>query len=165
MASGVTVIFYTYRGHPNLINKNLSNGYSTTAELYDNTNILNPELKLSWSNSYATSYDMFYIAEFKRYYFIKDIIAEPGGAVRVKGSIDVLYTYANSIGNSTALITREYDTPGHSLTYIKDGQYPLHANRDIQIYELYGNNPFNLTTANDLTYNFVLNVMGRSQAT
>lgn len=161
----VHVTFYTYGGQPNLIHKNLQNGYSTTAELYDNTNILNPELKLAWSNNYATGYDMFYISEFKRYYFIKDIIAEPGGGARIKGSIDVLYTYANSISNSLVLITREYDTSGHSLTYVKDSQYPLHANRDIQIYELYGDNPFNLTTANDLTYNFVLNVMGRSQAT
>lgn len=105
---------------------------------------------------------MFYISEFKRYYFVKDIVAEPGGAARVKGSIDVLYTYANSITNSKVLITREYATPGKDLTYVKDSQYPLHANRDIQIYELYGDNPFNLTGANDSTYNFVLNVMGRT---
>lgn len=161
----VHIVLYTYGGPPSLIHKNLSNGYSTTAELYDNTDILNPELKLAWDNNYATGYDMFYIQEFNRYYFIKDIVAEPGGAARIKGSIDVLYTYANSISNSLVLITREYDTSGHSLTYVKDSQYPLHANRDIQIYELYGDNPFNLTTANDLTYNFVLNVMGKSQAT
>lgn len=104
----VHITFYHTSADRNVINKQISSVLSTTAELYDNTNILKPELKLAWDNIYATEANYFYIQEFNRYYFLDDIVAEPGGAARVKGEIDVLYTYRQSIGHDQIVITRAY---------------------------------------------------------
>ena len=162
----VNVTFYKTFDQRNVINKTLLNAYTTTAELYDNTDIFNPELKLAWSNSYATAYNFFYIQEFNRYYFLDDVVAEPGGAARVKGSIDVLHSYRNSINYDYITITRAYNSKPTDATqgptYIKDSKLPINSERDIEVYEFSGTNPFNLSTAGANSMNFVLNVMGRT---
>lgn len=161
----VNVTFYKTFDQRNVINKTLLNAYTTTAELYDNTDIFNPELKLAWSNSYATAYNFFYIQEFNRYYFLDDVVAEPGGAARVKGSVDVLYSYRNSLNYDKITITRAYNsisTGGAKPTYIVDSKLPVIAQRDIEIYEFEGQTPFNLSTAGNDSWNFVLNIMGRT---
>lgn len=159
----VHVTFYTMTDKPNVINKTLGNGFATTAELYEDTNITNPELKMAWNSNYATTYNYFYIEEFKRYYFITDMIAETGGAARIKGSIDVLYTYRETLNLTEVLITRQYATPNYRPTYVKDSQFPVHPNRETKTYPLYDQQVvFNLANATPTSRNFVLNVMGRT---
>lgn len=159
----VHVTFYTTVSKPNVIVKSLTQQLVTTAELYDDTNIINPELKLAWSDNYATTYNYFYIQEFKRYYFIADIIAQPGGAVKLRGQLDVLYTYRETLGYTEVLVTRQYATPKYQPTYIKDPQFPVHPNRETHTYPLYESQvTFNLGTALPTNKNFVLNIMGRT---
>lgn len=171
----VHVTFYSTYSNRNVIHKFLDPVITTTADLYDNTNVLNPELKLVWDNSYVSSANYFYIQEFNRYYFLEDIVAEPGGAARVKGSVDVLYTYKESIGYDHIVITRAFnskpwaDTDPSKLfsnttgpTYLKDNKLPLKPNRDIKVYDLKVDpNPFSLDTVSNAPY-FVLNVMGKT---
>lgn len=160
----VHVTFYKTFDQRNVINKTLLNAYATTAELYDNTDIFNPELKLAWSNSYATDYNFFYIQEFNRYYFLDDVIAEPGGAARVKGSVDVLYTYKTSLGYDKITITRAYNsisTGGTRPTYIKDSKLPIKSQREIEVKEFQQETLFNLNSADNNSWNFVINVMGK----
>ena len=171
----VHVTFYNTYSNRNVINKALTSQITTTAELYDNTNVLNPELKMAWDNKYVTTANYFYIQEFNRYYFLEDVVAEPGGAARVKGSIDVLYTYKNSIGQDRIVVTRaKYSKPGKAdisglfdvgsgPTYIKDSQLPVKPNRDIRVYEFTQGTPYLLDDPyfEDSGYFFVLNVMGR----
>jgi hypothetical protein len=171
----VHITFYVTTADRRWILKPLANGIQTTAELYDNTDIFTPELKLAWNNDYASRINYFYIEEFKRYYFLEDVVAEPGGAARVKGSLDVLYTYHNSIMMDDITITRAFNskidapadvsglfTNSQGPTYIKDSKLPLNPQREIEVYEFSGNNPFNLNTAEATSMNFVLNVMGRT---
>lgn len=176
----VHVTFYYTADQRNVIYKTLTSQLTTTAELYENTDIFNPGLLLAWNNNYATTYNYFYIQEFNRYYFLDDVVAEPGGAARVKGSIDVLYTYRTSIGLDTIDITRAYlskpynDGPGSGdpydlsasqigPTYVKDPQLPVHPHREIKTYPLYNQQVvFNLANASPTSRNFVLNVMGRT---
>lgn len=171
----VNITFYSISEDRRTIYKTLGTPIiTTTAELYDSSNILNPELKLAWDNKYASSANYFYIQQFNRYYFIEDVIAEPGGAARIKGSIDVLYTYHESLEVQDIVITRAYESrskiptrsdffnSGTGPTYVKDPQYPLLPNREIRTYEFKQITPFNLTTATNSSPNFVLNIMGRS---
>lgn len=161
----VHVTFYKTFSQRNVINKYLQTPYATTAELYDNTDIFNPELKLAWNNSYTTTYNYFYIQEFNRYYFLDDVVAEPGGAARVKGSVDVLYTYKESIGYDFITITRAYNSgvPEGGPTYIKDSQLPVQPRRLIKTYPLYEQSVvFNIDSATPTSRNFVINVMGRT---
>lgn len=176
----VHVTFYYTADQRNVIYKTLTSQLTTTAELYENTDIFNPGLLLAWNNNYATTYNYFYIQEFNRYYFLDDVVAEPGGAARVKGSIDVLYTYRTSIGLDTIDITRAYlskpwnqfqegadpfDISSSAIgpTYVKDPQLPVHPHREIKTYPLYNQQVvFNLANASPTSRNFVLNVMGRT---
>lgn len=171
----VHVTFYWTADPRNTINKHIEPELTTTAELYDNTDIFNPELLLAWNNNYATTYNYFYIQEFNRYYFLDDVVAEPGGAARVKGSIDVLYTYKTSIGQNRIVITRAYysrpDDPvdpsglfqlgGTGPTYVKDSKLPLKPNRSIHPFEF---DYESLLDTDNGNYNFVLNVMGRTSS-
>lgn len=171
----VHVTFYVTTADRRWILKPLANGIQTTAELYDNTDIFTPELKLAWNNDYASRINYFYIEEFKRYYFLEDIVAEPGGAARVKGSLDVLYTYHNSIMMDDITITRAFNskidaptdisglfTNSQGPTYIKDSKLPLMPQRLISVKEFNADNLFNLEVADLSSKNFVLNVMGRT---
>ena len=164
----VHITFYNTYSNRNVINKTMEPVLSTTAQLYDETNLFSPELLLAWNNTYVNSANYFYIQEFNRYYFLEDVVAEPGGAARIKGNIDVLYTYKNSIKMDEIVITRAYYADkqpniGYSprSTYIKDSKLPVKPQRDIEVQEFTGNNIFNLNSATSSSWNFVLNIMGR----
>ena len=181
----VNVTFYNCHGDRRFLNKYLNQVSVTTAELYDNTDIFTPELKVAWDNNYATTINYFYISDFKRYYFIEDVIAEPGGAARIKGSIDVLMTYNNSIKQDDIIITRamnsgaqapNLDAGGTSWnpipipfegeqgpTYVKDNSLPLRPDRDFQILQFSQESPFVIGDSQHTSDKFfVLNVMGRN---
>lgn len=174
----IHVTFYYTADQRNVIYKSLTSQLTTTAELYENTDIFNPGLLLAWNDNYATTYNYFYIQEFNRYYFLDNVVAEPGGAARVKGSIDVLYTYRTSIGLDTIDITRAYLSKPYNTstgdpwdigssqigpTYVKDPQLPVHPHREIKTYPLYNQQVvFNIDSATPTSRNFVLNVMGRT---
>ena len=146
----------------NIIKKTVFNQANYTAELYDDTSLLKPTLLMSWSNHYTSTFNYVYIEQFNRYYFIDDVIAQPGGAALLKCSIDVLYTYKNSILNSNIILTRTYSTEKHQPTYVKDNQFPLETNRKTEVYEFEGSTPF--TTGNPTAGGryYVLNIMGRT---
>ena len=164
----VHVIFYNTKAMRNVINKTITPVLTTTAELYDNTNFLNPELKLAWNNTYISSANFFYIQEFNRFYFIDDVIAEPGGAARIKGSVDVLYTYKGSISNDQIVITRAYNSKPYESspnntgpTYVKDSKLPIKPEREIKVYTFNPDtNPFTLDKDSQ-GYYYVLNVIGK----
>lgn len=172
----VDVIFYYTNAQKNVLNKSIGPALlTTTAELYDNTNIFNPELKLAWSSNYATHYNYFYIPQFERYYFLDDVVAEPGGAARVKGSVDVLYTYKGSLALDYVIVTRAYKSMGGDPTsytnpfgaltgptYIKDSKFPLRPERNLEVYEFSGSTVFNIGSATEYSNNFVLNLMGKT---
>ncbi len=129
----VTVSFYNNGHERTCIEKGIIEqgaAIVTTAELYDNTDVLKPELKVAWRNEFITLVNYVYIAEFNRFYFIDDVVAEPGGAARLKCSIDVMYTYRNSIKATTIFLTRAAQPNlATAETYIKDSQYPLYLDK------------------------------------
>ena len=77
-------------------------GLTVQAVLKDNTSIIRPEVEVVEN---VTAYNYAYIPSFSRYYFVQDVIWEKG-VWRVVLSEDVLATYKNVIGNTTAYILR-----------------------------------------------------------
>jgi hypothetical protein len=69
--------------------------------------VTNPILNLNLSSADALGYNYMYIPEFKRYYFIDDIVYTGGIFIwDVYAHVDVLATYYNDITSSTQYIAR-----------------------------------------------------------
>lgn len=117
--------------------------------------ITNPTIILHYING-IFDYNYCYLSEFNRYYFIDEIEVLTGGRVSIKCSIDVLETYQTQIKLLNAILLRgEIGQP----TEITDNLLPLAKNKTVNVYEFTGGD-FNINTATNANYNFVLNIMG-----
>lgn len=152
----MTLIFYTTTDPPNKINKTLVTVATVTnVMLKDNVSILSPVFIMNY-NAALLSANFVYCETFGRYYFIEDITAISGGRLSIACKVDTLYTYRVSIGNVPAIATRS-ETAGH--TEITDNKLPIAKNKEVKLYEFTGGD-FNIDTAANTDYNFVLNIMG-----
>ena len=158
---GVNVTFYNSAEDKRVLNKTLTGGYATVAELYNKTSILNPVLRLDYNAAY-TQYNYMYIADFGRFYFIDSITTDSGGAVIVSGSVDVLNTYKSQIGALPAIVvrySRKNQDGSNRSTWIEDPRLPIQTGRAIKAI-LFENSDLNIDTASMTSNNFVLNVAG-----
>lgn len=87
--------FYNYDGHPDKINKELSNGVIIEGTIRDSVNILNPTITLRLKNT--PDFNYCYITDLDRYYFINNVTFIRGEVYECNLEIDVLKTYADEI--------------------------------------------------------------------
>ena len=75
-----------------------------------------------------------YIDEFKRWYFINDIISVRNKIWEIHAHIDVLYTWRAEIGNMECIIdkTENYDDAN---LYFDDGSYVLDSRTNVHLKE------------------------------
>lgn len=162
---GVSVTFYNCSDDNRTINKNLVTGATISAELYDPTSVIRPFLRVDYNANYL-NYNYMYIADFNRYYFIKNITTDSGGALIIEGTVDVLMSYRTQINNLNAIAVRlpNKDQPGSwRSSYIPDSKLPMNMGRSVKCIEFEGTD-FNIDTAGVGSYNFVLNVAGGGSA-
>lgn len=80
-------------------------GQSYECLLLDNTSIINPTFKIRFDNpSELFEYNYCYVPEFKRYYFITDIISENSVVFYVVCECDVLATFRDDILATKAFV-------------------------------------------------------------
>lgn len=106
----MNVIFYTFNKRRNSTKQPLS-GTTVTCVLKSPTSVHDPVLELAGAPNVA--YDYAYIADFGRYYFVKDIVSEANGLSSYYLTEDVLATHKTEIGNTRAFIlyaSTGYDT-------------------------------------------------------
>lgn len=101
MALSVTLYNFTKRLNSTKIPPS-EGGFTVQAVLKDSTSVIRPEIEVVEN---VSGYNYAYIPDFTRYYFIEDVIWE-NGVWRVVMSVDVLASYKNYIGNTTAYILR-----------------------------------------------------------
>lgn len=111
----VTIEFYTYTGHADTVNKQLSDGFSVSGLLRDSFDILNPILNVRSKTNITANYC--YIPLFGRYYFIDGVQIESNDKYEIRLSVDVLKTYETEILNATGTVTE------------RDGANPYTSNR------------------------------------
>lgn len=87
--------FYNYDGHPDKINKNLSNDVVIEGTIRDAINILHPIITLRLNT--RPDYNYCYIPDLNRYYFVNNVTFIRGEVYECSLEIDVLKTYANEI--------------------------------------------------------------------
>lgn len=111
----VTIEFFTYTGHADTVNKQLSDGFSVSGVLRESFDILNPILNVRSQTNITANYC--YIPLLGRYYFIDGVQIESNNKYEIRLSVDVLKTYETEILNATGTVTE------------RDGANPYTSNR------------------------------------
>lgn len=151
----MTITLYRTADADNVLHKTLTPIKNITGAICkDNISILNPVFILAYDSNIALA-NYLYCAEFSRYYAITDITLMTGGRVQISAHVDVLQTYGAALVQLSALMTRAETEPSE----IVDNFLPLKRNKITKVYEFSGGD-FNIDTATNTDYNFVLNIMG-----
>ena len=99
----MTIFLYKTQDENNKLNKNLTQIATLTGTLRSECSIINPVLDIQ-SDFIQGNY--IYINEFKRYYFIDEIISLKNGYWEVHCSVDVLMSYKNNILQLKGVVSR-----------------------------------------------------------
>lgn len=100
------IILYVTTSEPNRVKKTLNNANTLQGTLKTETSIMNPVIDIAGTNT-ILSYNYCYIPDFKRYYFITDIVVVRNGLFRLSLSVDVLQTYWNELQNLKVIVARQ----------------------------------------------------------
>lgn len=157
----LNITFYSNANDNRVVNKVLTPTFTSVAELYDNSSIHEPQIKLAWNEALSQSNYM-YIDKFHRYYYIKDVVALTGGAMLIRGKVDPLMSFKESIYQIPGVLKRS-ERKGfqgrNKGTYVRDPKLPIYPKKNFKVVE-FSNSVFNIDVATHSSFNFVLNVAG-----
>lgn len=143
---------------PRTINKTFTPSVSLRSiEVKDNCSIEKPIFILDYDSSY-TSCNYLYCSDYKRYYYINDIVLAPGGKAEIICTSDPLMSFKDQINALTCYVSRISDSKQRAA-YVQDGQFVAESLTSCSNI-VFDKNPFNLSAANQK--NFVLTVIGGS---
>mgnify|MGYP006908867257 CR=1 FL=1 len=108
----------------NKVVKTYTEDQTIEATIIDGCSILKPEFTLELNSMPTSNYA--YIADFNRYYFIDNPIAECPGVYTLKMSVDVLMSFANGIKALTGVISRQENSNAYNL-YLEDDAFKAYA--------------------------------------
>ena len=97
------IVFYNTSSERNAINKVLQGGLTLHGTFRDECPISDPQFIIE-SDTNFTQYNYVYIAEFKRYYYITEVVSVRTNIWRISLHVDVLMSFKNSILTSKILI-------------------------------------------------------------
>jgi hypothetical protein len=158
------IITYKTNDLPNKIQKTLSqqgiiNGkYIISCKF----NSLSCEVILNYPNFISNFAQVNYMSisfnsnEVTRYYFIESFELMSAERIKLNLALDVLMTYQSQILNLECLISRQENIKPN---FVRDDLLPLKNEKTMKIIE-FSDNEFNLNSADENSYNFILNVSG-----
>ena len=133
---------------------------AVTCTIKEPCELSNPVFIVAFDNS-AFNANYCYCANFGRYYYINERVLITGGRIELHCHVDVLQTYNTNIAALTVTVTRQQHK---GINHVPDSLLPLSPAKQTYVAAL-GGNVFNLTGANSLSFNFVLNVAGGAGGT
>ena len=96
------IILGTIADEKNKLNKTFNNQISYSGTLREETSVINPSIMIEALN--LSEYNYMYIPEFKRYYFISDIVSIRNGIWRVSGKVDALMSFRSGINQCKVVL-------------------------------------------------------------
>lgn len=136
------------------IQKTVTNAVEYNCEILDTMNSFTPRIRL-FCTSETFNANMVYIPFFDRFYHIISADVESAETIILQCEFDI-FTYSTALLSSEFLVTRNENI---GSTYIPDTMLPLKGNKEMKVIEFTGGD-FNLDSATENSYNFVLNVAG-----
>ena len=123
----------------NKINKTLKNELVLTGTLRETTSIIKPSITIEISN--PTVYNYVYIPQFKRYYYINNIISQRNNIWTLELNVDVLMSYQSGILSLKANVARQENDFNE---WYADEKILTTSKRRVHIYDC-GTTPFSTT--------------------
>lgn len=120
----MTINLAHYDGEKNKIQKDISFSVSIPGTLREGSDVVNPSIMVESSVDAICGFNYAFIPEFQRYYFIQNFTAFRNNLTIITMTVDVLYTYKESILNSPAIICRSSRT-GDGIFSLPDERYPV----------------------------------------
>lgn len=99
-----------------VVPKSKQEKFDLSGDLIEETDIINPSIRIYKRDDYITKCNYAYITEFGRYYYIDNIIIENNEIIRLDLSIDTLETYWENIKKIDMHITRSENEYNMYLT-------------------------------------------------
>lgn len=128
-----SIIFQTSNSDKRMLDKNITDNFTLTGTLRNETSILNPVILVECSLGDISTCNYMTIESFGgRKYFINDIKSIRNGLVEVYGHVDVLSTYADAIRKNSGITFRQ---EGDWNLYLDDGSFKVYQNPRIQTLE------------------------------
>lgn len=115
-------------------------------------NVLKPTIIINYNASYLAA-NYAYLSDFNRYYFVGSPSVETGKQITFYLSVDVLYSWAEDIRRSPAIVIRS-ESIGKP-TYIPDQRLPIAPSEQVITSALFDKKAFGVA---NYGYNYVLTV-------
>lgn len=96
------VYLYSYSGNTNVINKQLPQENVMSGVLRERNNVLSPSIIIRVPTTEQFAYNYCYVPEFKRFYFIDEIVYVSAEKIEMRLKVDVLKSYEREIMEATA---------------------------------------------------------------
>lgn len=146
------ITFYKNESNSNFVNKKLTLNHTMQGTLRDGTSLIDPILLVEANapGFQANGYNYVYVPDFKRYYYITNIVSTYYKLWEIHCHVDVLMSFKEDILNQVAIVSRQENTFN---LYLDDGTFMTYQNPKIQTKLFSNDSPFE-------TQEFVLIVAG-----
>lgn len=110
----------------------ITNRFAMNGTLRRESSVIDPIITVEKTNPAANLYNYMYIDDFKRWYFINDIISVRNNLWEIHGHVDVLYTWRGDIKDMECIIDKSEEFTNANM-YYDDGSFVLDSRNNIEI--------------------------------
>lgn len=140
----MTITLMNNTSSPNTVSKTTTTVDTITGTLRSPSSIMDPVIQIQRASPVEFNY--FYISEFNRYYYLKDVVVGTSGLITISGHVDVLKSFDSQIRASSGIAVRQ---EFNWNLYLDDGTYKAQQNPNFKIKKW----PYEF---NDFSYIFTL---------
>lgn len=108
------------------INKDISIIDDVSATIKGALSVENPVLILQYKSDIQPNVNYVYIQEYKRYYFVTDIINLTGGRYEIHCKVDVLTSFKYDILNLSCIVDKQSSKDNANM-YLDDGSFVVQS--------------------------------------
>lgn len=145
------IVFYVNDSDKNKLNKDLREVITVSGTLKEGSSIVNPVILVESNLINLVGANYAYIEDFRRYYYITDVVSERNILSRVSMRCDVLMSFKNEILSNAGII---HKSEKNWNLYINDGSLRTYQYKNIQTFKF----PTGFPTGTDL----VMAIAGKS---
>lgn len=112
----------------------ITNRFVMNGSLRDESSVIDPVIIIEKNNPTFYNYNYMYIPEFKRWYYINDIVSIRTGLWEIHAHVDVLYTWGADIKRMNGVADKLEDITNANV-YFDDGSFIMDSRNDIEVKE------------------------------
>lgn len=129
-----TIYLYKCTAENNRVDKGnyLSQQFPLSGTLRENSNVIDPIIRVEKTNPLGYNYNYMHIPEFGRWYFINDTLEITTRIWEIRAHVDVLYTWRAAIKGSRAVIDKTASF-GDANLYLDDGSFVMDSHKYLTV--------------------------------